>query len=54
MQITRGMIDINVALISCTLLICIEILQSNSTGAVESYKQGVKILENILRHPRFV
>lgn len=48
MQIQRGTIDINVALISCTLFICIETLLGHSIEAVELYKQGTRMLENIM------
>lgn len=49
-QIQRGPIDINVALISCTLFICIETWQGHSIKAVELYKQGLKMLGNIIHH----
>jgi hypothetical protein len=47
-QIKRGTIGIHVALISCTLFICIETLQGRTKEATQLYSQGVKMLENIL------
>ncbi|GIJ99482.1 hypothetical protein Aspvir_001614 [Aspergillus viridinutans] len=43
-QIDRGTVDMNVALISCILFICIETLQGRVEEALRLYQQGVSLI----------
>ncbi|KAF7177298.1 hypothetical protein CNMCM7691_005188 [Aspergillus felis] len=43
-QIDRGSVDMNVALISCILFICIETLQGRVEEALRLYHQGVSLI----------
>ncbi|GFF36946.1 hypothetical protein IFM61606_03056 [Aspergillus udagawae] len=43
-QIDRGSVDMNIALISCILFICIETLQGRVEEALRLYQQGVSLI----------
>ncbi|KAH1785277.1 hypothetical protein KXX36_008108 [Aspergillus fumigatus] len=43
-QLDRGCVDINIALISCVLFICIETLQGRVEEALRLYEQGVSLI----------
>ncbi|GFF25559.1 hypothetical protein IFM61606_09490 [Aspergillus udagawae] len=43
-QIDRGSVDMNVALISCILFICIEMVQGQVEEALRLYQQGVSLI----------
>jgi hypothetical protein len=45
-KIDQGTTDASVALISCILYICIELLQDNVTEVLQLYHRGVKLLSN--------
>ncbi|KAJ5818306.1 hypothetical protein N7474_003897 [Penicillium riverlandense] len=46
-QIERGVVDVTVALASCILFICIEILQGNVREALALYKRGLQLARSI-------
>jgi hypothetical protein len=46
-QIHRGTADVQVALISCILFICIETLQGNMAAAYALYQQGVNLITEL-------
>ncbi|KAJ5612548.1 hypothetical protein N7510_005742 [Penicillium lagena] len=45
-QIERGVVDVSVALVSCILFICIELLQGNVREALALYKQGLQLVRS--------
>ncbi|KAL4878331.1 hypothetical protein BJY04DRAFT_221268 [Aspergillus karnatakaensis] len=46
-QIQRGGVDHAVALVSCVLFLCIEMLQGNVKGALMLYHQGMQLMESM-------
>ncbi|KAL2819593.1 hypothetical protein BDW59DRAFT_121219 [Aspergillus cavernicola] len=43
-QIDRGNVDVQVALVSCVLFVCIETLQGHVEEALQLYNQGIKLI----------
>ncbi|KAL5337454.1 hypothetical protein BJX70DRAFT_369430 [Aspergillus crustosus] len=46
-QIQRGVVNHAVALVSCVLFLCIEMLQGNVKGALILYHQGMQLMESM-------